>query len=73
MAIDDKTRAEILRLYYAEKWKIGTIARQLRVHHSTVDRVLAAAGVPRGRDGGGVRSSIPSCPSSARPWRSIPG
>ena len=47
MAIDDKTRAEILRLYYAEKWKIGTIARQLGVHHSTVDRVLAAAGVPR--------------------------
>ena len=47
MTIDKETRAEILRLYYAEKWKIGTIARQLGVHHITVDRVLADAGVPR--------------------------
>ena len=34
MAIDKGTRAEILRLYYAEKWKTGTIADQLGVHHS---------------------------------------
>ena len=47
MTIDKETRAEILRLYYAEKWKIGTIARQLGAHHITVDRVLADAGVPR--------------------------
>ncbi len=47
MTIDKEIRAEILRLYYAEKWKIGTIARQLGVHHITVDRVLADAGVPR--------------------------
>ena len=47
MAIDKGTRAEILRLYYAEKWKTGTIADQLGVHHSTVDRVLSDAGVPR--------------------------
>jgi len=38
--------AEILRLYHAERWPVGTIARQLRVHHSTVRRVLAQAGVP---------------------------
>jgi len=38
--------ADILRLYHAEHWPIGTIARQLRVHHSTVRRVLAQAGVP---------------------------
>ena len=36
--------AEILRLYHAEKWKPGTIARQLGVHHTTVRRVLAQAG-----------------------------
>ncbi len=47
MAIDEKTRAEILRLHYAEKWKIGTIAEQLGVHRATVDRVLADDGVPR--------------------------
>ena len=38
--------AEILRLHHAEHWPIGTIARQLRIHHSTVQRVLAQAGVP---------------------------
>ena len=38
--------AEIVRLHHTEHWPIGTIARQLRVHHGTVRRVLAAAGVP---------------------------
>ena len=46
MAIDQQTRAEILRLYFAEKWRIGTIARQLGVHHGTVERAVAAAGAP---------------------------
>jgi transposase len=41
--------AEILRLYHAEKWRIGTIATQLGVHHTTVQRVLAQAGVEAGR------------------------
>lgn len=47
MAIDKKTRAEILRLHHVEKWKIGTIASQPGVHHITVRRVLADDGVPR--------------------------
>ncbi len=38
--------AEVLRLHHAEKWPVGTIARQLMLHHSTVRRVLAQAGVP---------------------------
>jgi hypothetical protein len=38
--------AEIVRLHQVEHWPIGTIAAQLRVHHSTVRRVLAQAGVP---------------------------
>jgi transposase len=38
--------AEILRLHQVEHWPIGTIATQLRVHHSTVRRVLAQASVP---------------------------
>jgi transposase len=37
--------AEILRLHHTERWPVGTIARQLRVHHSTVVRVLGCAGV----------------------------
>src|SRR5271167_2083903 len=39
--------AQILRFYHAEKWTIGTIARQLHIHHSVVRRVLAQAGLPR--------------------------
>src|ERR1700758_2746919 len=39
--------AQILRFYHAEKWTIGTIARQLHIHHSGVRRVLAQAGLPR--------------------------
>jgi transposase len=41
--------AEILRLYHAEKWRIGTIGAQLGHHHSTVRRVLAQAGLDAGR------------------------
>lgn len=43
--ISKEREAEILRLYHAEKWLIGTIATQLQVHHTTVQRVLAHAGV----------------------------
>jgi len=38
--------AKILRLYKAERWRVGTIARQLHVHRDTVRRVLAQAGEP---------------------------
>jgi transposase len=46
--ISPEREAEILRLWHAEKWKIGTIAAQLGVHHDTVRRVLAQAGQPPG-------------------------
>lgn len=41
--------AEILRLHHTEKWPVGTIASQLGIHHSTVKRVLAQAGLEAGR------------------------
>ncbi len=44
--ISHALQAEILRLHHSEDWPIGTIARQLRVHHDTVRRVLTQAGVP---------------------------
>jgi transposase len=44
--IPREAESEILRLYHAEHWSIGTIARQLRRHHGTVRRVLTQAGVP---------------------------
>lgn len=42
MTIPADQEALIRRLYHGEKWRIGTIARQLGVHHHTVARVLAA-------------------------------
>jgi transposase len=41
--------AEILRLFHAEKWRVGTVATQLGLHHSTVRRVLSQAGLDAGR------------------------
>ena len=54
--ISPELEAEILRLYHAEKWPPGTIAAQVGVHHTTVRRVLANAGLPAGRHS--VRSSM---------------
>ena len=47
MTIAPDLEAHILRYYHVEKWRIGTIARQLNVHRGTVRRVLAQAGLPR--------------------------
>ncbi len=47
MAIPPELEAKILRYYHVEKWRVGTIARQLGVHHGTVDRVLSQAGLPK--------------------------
>ncbi|KAI3603369.1 Mobile element protein [Cupriavidus necator H850] len=47
MTIGAEREAQILRYYHVEKWRCGTIARQLGVHHDTVRRVLAQAGLPR--------------------------
>ena len=43
--IPPEKRSEILRLFHAEKWRVGTIATQLGVHHSTVRHVLTQEGV----------------------------
>src|SRR5271170_1178533 len=48
--ISRAVEAEILRLYHAEGWPNGTIARQLHVHHDTVRRVLWQSGVPAVRE-----------------------
>jgi transposase len=47
VTIAPELEAHILRYYHVEKWRVGTIARQLRVHGGTVRRVLAQAGLPR--------------------------
>ena len=40
MTVPPEIEAEIRRLFFAEHWKVGTIARQLDVHHDVVRRVL---------------------------------
>lgn len=46
MTISPEVEAQILRYYHVEKWRVGTIARHLRLHCDTVARVVAQAGVP---------------------------
>jgi transposase len=47
LAIPPELEAQILRYFHVEKWPVGTIAQQLKVHHATVDRVLSQAGLPK--------------------------
>ena len=47
MAIDKELEARILRFHFVEHWGVHTIASQLNVHHSTVDRVISQAGLPK--------------------------
>ena len=63
MTIAPDLVAQILRLRAVEKWRVGTIARQLPVHRDVVRRVLA-----------GDNSPVPSLPSSSplRPSRIDP-
>lgn len=44
MTVARETEAEIRRLYYAEHWRVGTIATQLGVHADVVRRVLGSMG-----------------------------
>jgi hypothetical protein len=61
VTIPPELEAQILRYYHVERWRPGTIARQLHVHHGTVARVLAQAGLPR--------IGAPSRPSRVDPYR----
>jgi transposase len=45
--IDEATSARIRRLFFAEHWKIGTIAAELSVHHDAVRRAIASDGFNR--------------------------
>src|SRR5208337_532580 len=65
MVIAPDIEAQILRYYHAEKWRVGTIARQLHVHHSTVRRVLARRKARKRMAGTNQPSGIKRCP--ARP------
>ena len=44
--IPKEVESKILRYHLVEKWPVGTIARELGVHHDTVERVVRQAGMP---------------------------
>jgi hypothetical protein len=46
MSVTPELHAQILRHYHVERWRTGTIARQLQVHHGTIERVLRQTGLP---------------------------
>ena len=46
MVISAELHAQILRYYHVEKWRAGTIARQIGVHRDVVARVVAQSGSP---------------------------
>jgi len=60
MTIAPDLVAQILRLHAVEKWRVGTIARQLHVHRDVVQRVLA---------GNGAQHPWPLRPSRIDPYR----
>lgn len=45
--ISQELHSRIMRLHYVEKWPIGSIARELGLHHSTVRTALARTGAPQ--------------------------
>lgn len=47
MTISDELTAKILRYHHVEKWRVGTIANQLNIHHSAVTRVLNQSGISK--------------------------
>jgi hypothetical protein len=47
LTIDKEQAAKILRYHFVEHWGVTTIATQLGIHHSSVDRVLSQAGLPK--------------------------
>lgn len=49
MTISHELQANIIRYYHVEKWRVGTIASQLGVHHTTVKRVLSETGVAKNK------------------------
>lgn len=70
--IAKEKEAEVLRLYHGEKWPVGTIAAQLGLHHTTVQRVLGQSGVDPKVVAPRPSMVDPSCPSSSSSSASIP-
>lgn len=62
MTICPELEAKILRYHFVERWGPHTIASQLGIHHSTVDRVLSQAGMPKAERARGASIVDPYLP-----------
>lgn len=47
MSISKELEAKILRYHFVERWSVNTIAVQMGIHHTTIDRELCHAGLPK--------------------------
>ena len=45
MTISKESEAQILRYHHVEKWPVGTISKQLGIHHDAINRVLTQSGI----------------------------
>jgi hypothetical protein len=63
--IDAELYARIRRLYFAEHWKVGTIATELGVHLDTVEHAIEAERFARGQQ--------PLRPSLLDPYKVVIG
>jgi transposase len=72
--IPDELEQTIVRLHFVERWRVGTIARQVGVHHSTVKRVLRDHGVPRAvrRRPSMVDPFLPFIEETLAEWPTLP-
>ena len=70
--ISPETRVQIRRYFYAEHWKIGTIAQALEVHPDTVRPAIEVERFQRAKQ---LRPSIldPYCIRPPDPWSNIRG
>ncbi len=59
MTVSAELAAEIHRLHHAEQWPVGTIARQLGVHHDVVERVVVGSAVRAAKRPSFVDAYIP--------------
>jgi transposase len=62
LTISKELEAKILRYHFVEHWGPHTIAAQLGVHHSAVDRVLSQAGMPKAERAPGTSIIDPYLP-----------
>jgi len=45
VTISKEKEAEILRYHHIEKWPVGTISKQMGIHHDAVNRILSQSGI----------------------------